>query len=46
MTTVRRRFTLSIVLLAVMLPLVAAIAGLVIWQSYRKSVEVAISAGR
>ena len=46
MTPVRRRFTLSIVLLAVMLPLVAAIAGLVIWQSYRKSVEVAISAGR
>lgn len=46
MSQAPRRVTLSIAFLAVMLPLVGCIAGIVIWQSYSKSVETAIDAGR
>ena len=41
-----RRLPLSAVLLTVLLPLVGSIVGIVIWQSYSKSVEEAMSAGR
>ncbi|MDX2223462.1 MAG: adenylate/guanylate cyclase domain-containing protein [Rhodospirillaceae bacterium] len=46
MTDHRRLIPLSIVLSVVLLPLMAGVVAIIIWQSYSRSVEAALSAGR
>lgn len=46
MSTHRRIVPLSIVLTTVLLPLMAGVVAIIIWQNYSKSVEAALSAGR